>query len=230
MAEPREHAVVHVLFTDGAKVTCQATPASTVATLLTDLASMPASDFPDDCAVLLLYRGKILDPGALLFDVEPDLPEFTVHCFVRPQAAPNRDSTLNFHGFDRLFSMNYSADQISRIRENFHRFQGTELEGSGQDRLDLEDEWYPALFSSELPLDFLLSETDGIGEVRRDPRGGRRMQGWFCFVLGLVLGFYFGIGALVFTSLTFRDKKVLSWIFLGSLLHYCLDGSLLFGS
>jgi hypothetical protein len=181
---------------------------------------MPAFAFPDDSSVILLYRGKILDEISLLFDIEPDLPEFTVHCFVRPCSPSKPEPKADYCGFDRLLSMNYSTEQISRIRENFHTFQGTALELSGQDRINIEDEWYPALFSTEMPLDFLLSDADGPLVGRRE--GEVRTQTWLCVAFGIIMGFYLGVGALVFMALTFRNKKLLSGILLGSVLHYCI--------
>jgi len=220
-AEPAqaEGVTVHVLFTDGARISFPADPELTVSDLLVMVQKSPDVAIPPDSSVLLLYRGKILDVGSSISQIEPLLAEFTIHCFFR--ANPKSKSLPESRGFDRLLSLNYSADEVSVIRQNFHEFQGTESSVLEDERFEIEDEWYPTLFSDELPLDILLPDGESPSAnqphataSRRDPRF------WLCFVFGFLLGFYFGAGALFFMSLTYRNRKVLWGTLVGACLHY----------
>jgi hypothetical protein len=188
---------------------------------LCDVQSHAEVAIPPDSSVVLLYHGKILDYATELSQVEPLLPEFTVHCFFRsrPSEAKFSPQFREFRGFDRLLSLNYSREQVNLIRENFHRLQGTD-----SDRFEIEDEWYPALFSADLPPELMLADVELPGAPDR-PQGVRSSgstQVWICFVFGFMLGLYLGVGALIFMLLTFRNKKILLGIALGSCLH-CLS-------
>ena len=99
------------------------------------------------------------------------MTEFSVHAFFKldPNAEDssqtlqqNSSTDQEFHelrGFDRLHRMNFTNEQISVIRHNFHAMTHT-LDSAEDAQLDLEEEWFATLFNQPDYLAILQQSND----------------------------------------------------------------------
>lgn len=205
---------------------------------------------PKDRTLNILYLGRFLDPSTRINDVE-NSQQFTVNCFFR---APKNhygsdDAPLasELRGFDRLARMGYSPSQIRDFRENFHRFHSS-LNYPENTRIEMEEEWFPALFSGDEAPQFFLpanhnhnqdqnqneSEPDNINQnsdfdispdsevpfAQEPTDNSDSSQSWTSFFLGVAFGFIFRLNWYIFIPMMLPDRSVLIGYLFGCGLFY----------
>ena len=216
---------VSVIFTNGKRAEFSVDSSMKVQDFLDLIKKDQSIDDKPNSTISILYHGKIVDTGQILGDLD-SMDEFSVHCFFRTIKNTNKSQELDdldLKGFDRLQRMNYTTEQIATIRQNFRSLQGINQQNEDE-MLEIEDEWFPALFSEELPLDPFLDDMEEIEIEHTQTRNGRSASLWnmfqICFLCGFLLGYLLGAGALLFMFLTVRNKKLLFGIFIGTCFHY----------
>jgi hypothetical protein len=186
----------------------------------------------------MIYHGRILQNDEVISRLD-SLDGFTLHVFFKV-VAHERESesvgTADVRGFDRLARMNYTPDQIARIREGFHVMHGTG-DATQEERIEAEEEWFPVLFNHEVPLQDLapLRELFGLRDRIRPPVNQNEREGiedippedefnlqsrWIRALFGFLVGGIFGIGSLIFLLVSLNDIWFLMGLFLGTMLHY----------
>lgn len=217
---------VTVLFTDGKKINIEIKPLNTVKDLIASIQQDPTIIIPQNANPIILYHGKIINQDEQLGNLE-SMDEFTVHCFFKvikleEDHEKKNSIELDLRGFDRLQRLNYSREQIDRIRTNFRNIQQNEGEINEEEQIEIEDEWFPALFTTELPLDSIFEETDDIDLPAAPSNLSRPVwnKSLLFFALGFFIGYFFGIGSFIFAFLTIRNKKTLVGVLFGSFIHY----------
>ncbi|OHT01199.1 hypothetical protein TRFO_32092 [Tritrichomonas foetus] len=216
---------ITIIFTDGKKREFNLDASTTKVSDLIGLVHQDQTIIePPNTTTIILYHGRICSPDDVLGDLE-SMDEFTVHCFFKviKLAESQKGDNLDLRGFDRLQRLNYSPEQIARVRANFRAINGIDDQNE-QDQIEIEDEWFPAIFSSELPLDSIFDDIDDFpiidAPVQRSRIAFIWNRNWLFFVTGFLLGYFLGIGAFIFAFLTCRNKKAIFGIFLGSCVHY----------
>lgn len=217
---------VTVLFTDGKRINVNIKALNTVKDLLASIQQDPSIIIPQNANPVILYHGKIVSQDEQLANLE-SMDDFTVHCFFKIiKLDENQDKTsttdIDLRGFDRLQRLNYSREQIDRIRTNFRNIQQNEGEVSEEEQIEIEDEWFPALFTTELPLDSIFEETDDVDPPVVPSNIPRPIwnKSLLFFALGFFFGYFLGIGSFIFAFLTIRNKKTLIGVLFGSCIHY----------
>lgn len=229
---------VRCLFQTGTSVACSVGADARVGDLIDRLEASPGVTVPDGCRTALIYRGKFLDRSERLSSVEP-MREFSVQVFFRaakqPQAQQSEEPR-ELRGFDRLTRMNFTAEQIRQIRANFHQMNGSAGQ-SAEERLDLEEEWFPVIFNQENPIDILNANlgtagAEGINNQEEELENGDTfdtLPSWIHLLIGFGLGSVFGFVAIIVVFAGMRHRFMLIGMVLGILMHYTLssNGSIL---
>ena len=251
---------IYVLFPTGNRMEYSITKMTTVSDLINMINQDEKVEVPANRVIALIYHGRILQPTEVISKIDT-LDEFTIHVFYRQaqQQATNRDEHLesDLRGFDRLSRMNYTAEQIAELRQNFHVMHGT-LNATQEARMDAEEEWFPIIFNDENPMPTLQINQVDARRFRRSNRHGSRnndnsnnennnatnennhnanddawlvhddaMEGssWMRFALGFIIGIIFGIGSILFALTSLTDSSMLAGLFLGTVIHYCIEFS-----
>ncbi|OHT01457.1 hypothetical protein TRFO_31723 [Tritrichomonas foetus] len=153
------------------------------------------------------------------------------------------DDSGELRGFDRLLIMNYTREQIARIRRQFHQMTNTVGEPAEQ-QLAHEDEWFPALFNNDEPLNLFgvnnpnrsVNQNDQQRNSLNGLRQGREDEAPLVndqqrtaieyeessvyYFVGFAAGFFFGIGIAIILPLFCREKKFLIGLSFGLSIHY----------
>jgi hypothetical protein len=166
---------------------------------------------PPDSTTVVIYRGRILDPSALLSSID-SIPEYSVLVFFRlPTEAPPSQEELE--GFSRLLRMNYSESQVADIRAEFHSVQGTEEEPRAT-QIAAEEEWFSALFNAGRSRD--------AGRVGRGPEPNE-LPTWrlfFLFVIAFLSALFFGPISLIVLFVSCPSRASAAGLVLGLLGFY----------
>lgn len=220
--------IVHLLLPTGARVTYDITKKTTVSDIIARLSEDPSVTHPPDRTITLLYRGRILKPNRKIARLD-SLDEFTVQVFYRAprhreEAQPEAPLPSDLRGFDRLRRMNVPDSYIEQVRREFHEMNGTQ-NATAEERLALEEEWFPVIFDPENPMSPLT-----LPLTRRQQRRQRRESDeeelefgngdGIRLSAGLALGLLFGVGSLVFVVVAIRDRWFLIGLFAGACAHY----------
>lgn len=217
---------VTILFTDGKRLSVPIKASSTIGDLIAIIHQDSTITVPQNKNPIILYHGKIIPQDENLGNLE-SMDDFTVHCFFKViRLAEDQEKAnaidLDLRGFDRLQRLNYSREQIDRIRANFRNIHRNEDEVTEEEQIEIEDEWFPALFTTDLPLDSIFEETDDVDLPTAPANQPRRIwnKSLLFFALGFFFGYFLGIGSFIFAFLTIRNKKTLFGVLFGSLIHY----------
>lgn len=241
---------ITALFQDGKSRLYQLNNDAKVSDLMHVIEKDDEVKIPKNRSLNILYLGRFLDPSTQINKIEQST-QFTVNCFFRA----NKNSTNNdesvpleseLRGFDRLSRMGYNPGQIRDFRENFHRFNSS-LNLSENARIDLEEEWFPALFSGdEVPQFFTPinqnqnqnqnqeDETEGINQnndfdmspdsevpfAQTPTDTADSNPSWAPFFLGVVFGFVFRLNWYIFIPLMHPDRSILIGYLFGCGLFY----------
>ena len=192
---------------------------------------------PPNCHITLIYLGHLLSEDIKLRNI-PNLTTsvFTIHCIFRPNRnAPqgeNHDSQGQYEelrGFDRLSRMNYTPEQIQRIRDQFHQLTRTsDLDREAQ--LSVEDEWFPALFNNneDLPFNFIGMRNPNNHNRSRSGREDEttlfQQEDESAFnnyaFIAIILGAFFGFFGILFIFVSPNKKQFLIGFSFGLSIHY----------
>lgn len=217
---------ITILLQDGKKKAVSLPATEAISSLISNIQNDPSIQVPPNTYPVILYHGKIADPASVIGNLET-MDDFTVHCFFKIKKAEEEQRKaslvdLDLRGFDRLQRLNYSQQQIERIRANF-RLIHQEEDLSDSDQIEVEDEWFTALFAADLSLDTIDEDTEEIDPITPNnvrPRPAIWKKNFLLLFLGFILGYFLGIGSLIFGVLTIRSKRTLFGIFIGSCAHY----------
>ena len=208
---------VSVSFPDGKKYEYEIDASSTVKDLMALINKNPAISQPPETTLSMIYQGKIILPNDVLGKLE-SMDEFTVLCFFRKIKL---DESQKADDLQRMNSGN-CEESIERSRSSVMSLHG--IDAQIDEELDIDGEFFPALFSDGLPLDPIL---DSINDMPIDIPPEPRMRRELLFnisisllLLGFLLGYYLGAGAFMFALLTFRNKRLMLGILVGSCIHY----------
>jgi hypothetical protein len=207
-----ETRTVTVLFPTGDRIPYEMTNDAAVSDLVHRIRDDPNAKKPANRNIVIIYQGRILQSTDILSSIETT-EEFTVHAFFRTaHADAQSDPSADLRGFDRLSRMNYTPEQILEIRQNFHLLHHS-MDDTLDVQLDAEEEWLPAIFNHENPLqDLQLPAPAGpphpavnpIANNNEDDAAHPQDDGmlmdfpWLKFVFGAIIGSFLGATALVF--------------------------------
>jgi hypothetical protein len=197
---------ITVVLSTGARHLFKLTRSHSISDLITALEADPAVEHPPSSTPVVIYRGRLLDPSAILASLDPT-PEFAVLVFFRLEGVPIT-SPDNLEGFDRLLRMDYSELEIANIRAEFHRLHGTDAAPLAA-QVDAEDEWFPALF--------------GTGRIGRIHGDGSELPPWrlfFLFALAFLSALLFGPISLVVLFLSCPSRASAAGLVLGLIGYY----------
>jgi len=179
-----------------------------------------AEMIPKEHSPRLIYKGRILSGNESLNSLEME-EEFTIHVFFQIKSQ-NSDpiDIIELRGFQRLFRMNFTAERIEMLQYIFHERYGS-LDRSEEERILLEDEWFPILFNQIINNDNLDAfEIPNNNENTQDINDSP----YISFVLGTFLGLIFGLASLSFSIIFYQNK----WILFGQGFGTLINVSILF--
>ena len=226
---------VSAVFPDGERKTYHFNKDSTVSELISEIMTDKSIEKPKDKGICIMYHGRILKSTEKFSEIDT-IPDFAVSVVFRlnrnaaPSDGQNGEEDTELRGFDRLTRMNYTPDQISEIRHQFHFMRGG-LNETHEQQLDAEEEWLPVIFNSENPLE-TLQNADAERPIRTQIR--RRHQNyetfhfdqssfWTTFCIALVLGIVFGPASLLYLLISLQDKAGIAGIAIGVGIHYLIS-------
>lgn len=242
---------ITALFQDGKSRTYELNDDAKISDLIHDIENDKEVKIPNNRSLSILYLGRFLDPSTQINKIEHN-SQFTVNCFFRAiKNSINNDNDntpleSELRGFDRLARMGYTPSQIRDFRENFHRFNSSSNLPENS-RIDLEEEWFPALFSGdEIPQFFTplnqnqnphhnnTNDTEGVNQntdfdispdsevpFAQTPTDTADSEpSWGPFFLGVVFGFVFRLNWYIFIPLMHPDRSVLIGYLFGCGLFY----------
>lgn len=219
---------VTVLFVNGDRRMYEIPENSTVDELVSIILKDTTISIPIDKTVTILYLGRLLNGDDRFTDLE-DFHEFTVNCFFRKKSEKLAEIQVeepDLRGFERLSRLNYSADQIRSIRNQFHSINGSQ-NMTVSEQADIEEEWFPAIFDEVTgnTLDDTFREAINIqneDEATVSPRA-EESEGndtWITFISGFVLGFFFSYKSVLLLPLIGYYKTLFIGIVFGSCFGY----------
>lgn len=223
---------IRCLFQNGTSIACTVDEDSKISDLISKLEQTPDVKVPSGFQTSIIYRGKFLDRNEKISSIET-MKEFSVQVYFRgnKQQQQPTDDAREIKGFDRLSRMNYTPEQIRLIRTNFHLMNGsTGL--SQEERIDLEEEWFPVIFNQDNPIDILNVNLNGNGDAginnQEETLDGNNddafndLPSWVHLLVGFGLGSVFGFVAIIIVFIGIRNRFLLIGIVLGILMHFTL--------
>jgi hypothetical protein len=229
MSEPEVVSAVNVLLPTNERISFDITPATTVSELANFVSCDPRNFVPADRVVVLIYRGRILQPQEIVCELDT-IAGFTVHALFRPAhrpIPPPASPDADLRGFDRLLRMNYAPAQIAQLRDNFHVMRGT-VNAPRQAQIDAEEEWFPVIFAGENAVQNLQPPPPADpnapllqNQAEEAPYMVDRYP-WAKLVLGIFLGTVFGIGSIIFMLMPRSDSIFFMGLFLGTCVNFLI--------
>ncbi|KAH0789445.1 DUF2407 C-terminal domain-containing protein [Histomonas meleagridis] len=235
-SETPKFPIIHVLLPTGNRVDFHPKQNSKVSDIIEMIQNDDSIKKPDNRTICIIYRGRILDKNEDVLKIDT-YDEFTLHVFFRakPQDTKQEPLETELRGFDRLSRMSYSQEQIAEIRNNFHRLHGTS-DASPEERIEVEEEWFPVIFNHENPLEDLRMyipnlnlnhqnhDTDNIEQNTEDLENDDQpsISPLLKFLVGFMMGIMFGICAVLFILISQNDTPSFLGLFAGIISHYAL--------
>lgn len=235
-------------FQDGKVITYQLPNNSKVSDLIQQIQADKGVTIPTDRTVSVLYLGHFLDPADSFSKIEPN-KTFTVNIFFRrpPNSVSFEPGPLasDVRGFDRLRRAGYTDSQIIEFRQNFHNYHHSENQ-TADERIELEEEWLPALFSGGEDPQFFLpaqnrsarpdrsitlsplirnlnvedSPNTEVPLIQQFENNQSESESWAPFIVGIFFGFLFKFGWYILIPLLIPNRSVLVGYLFGSCFSY----------
>lgn len=222
---------ISAVFPNGTKKTFHFDEFSTVSDLIELIQEDKTIENPPGKIISVLYHGRFLKPEERFSEID-SLSDYAVSILYRADknALQEEPHPMELKGFDRLIRMDYSPEEIMRIRERFHHMRGGENDTDTQ-KIDAEEEWLPVLFNNEGTTDVL--DVFGGTVPNRRPRrtwrqrrqatvyldqDARRTQNvsfWVTFLITFLLGFIFGPVTLLYILVSMNDRGGILGVIIG---------------
>jgi hypothetical protein len=236
LSAPAPVRIVRVIIPTGDRIPFTLTPSTTVSDLADWVIQDPRNLVPPNRTVLFIYHGRILQASEFVSNLDT-MSEFTVHALFRPIApqAAVEAGTNDLRGFDRLSRMNYTPAEIAQLRDNFHTMQGT-TQANREAQIETEEEWFPVIFNNENPVQNLqlpvaVNATVPPDQMEEEVPYTLDQYPWIKLMLGVFLGTFFGVSAVIFMLMPRSDRTFFMGLFLGVgfnlLIKWYLDADLL---